>query len=294
MNSEKMLVKLKNVPKYVSMRQLWMEITKLMKYSYMAANDLAGIYIDTEPVKPTQLPYWYLYFFQLNSINKLKRACNDENGKLVLYIINSKIEVIFPGRNTWSLSMMTNVNLKLSNREIKVKTKKYEAIVDILKNLDHRLTLPQDNQHPIESCVQAKELTFIKFKSPAYAARAIEELMRYRYDVSYARSYLCLCLESNEDEAQMTIGSQIARPEIPSTSNNNQQETLALKISKEPIAENSHNTIIKIGSIRMKDFIKKFKIHDKVHFTLTSSKREQQQTDNDVVMIDEEVDLSDQ
>ncbi|KAL7050680.1 hypothetical protein ACKWTF_004181 [Chironomus riparius] len=293
MNSEKLLVKLNNVPKYVSMRQLWIEITKLMNYSYMAAKDLAGIYIDTDTKGSIQLHYWYLYFFQINSINKLKRACNQEEGKLVLYLLNSKIEVIFPGKNYWSLSMMTNVNLRFSTREIKVKTRKYEAIVDILKNLDKRLTRPRENEQPIESCVQAKELTFIKFKTPTYAARAIEELTISNYEVKYSRSYMCLCYENNEEiNLPKRTESQAVSQDIPTTSNNSQQETLALNISKEPIAHDSKKTIIKIGSIKMRDFLKKFKIQDTIHFTLTSSDKEQQ-LDNDILMLNEEIDLSD-
>ncbi|KAL7022671.1 hypothetical protein ACKWTF_012339 [Chironomus riparius] len=189
--------------------------------------------------------------------------------------------------------MMTNVNLRFSTREIKVKTRKYEAIVDILKNLDKRLTRPRENEQPIESCVQAKELTFIKFKTPTYAARAIEELTISNYEVKYSRSYMCLCYENNEEiNLPKRTESQAVSQDIPTTSNNSQQETLALNISKEPIAHDSKKTIIEIGSIKMRDFLKKFKIQDTIHFTLTSSDKEQQ-LDNDILMLNEEIDLSD-
>ena len=73
---------MKNVPKHVAIGDLWTEIVKIKKYSFLAAKDLAGIYIDVDHTKPHLIPDWHIYFLQLSSIEKLKRVCNEENGKL--------------------------------------------------------------------------------------------------------------------------------------------------------------------------------------------------------------------
>lgn len=291
MNTEKLVVKLKNVQKNNSMRKMWIEITKLMKYSYMGAMDLSGIYIDVDQAKPNQLPDWYLYFYQVSSIEKLKRLCSEEGGKKVLYLCNNKIEVVFPGANKWTLSMMMNVRMMLSNRELKIKTKRFESIADILKVLGRRLTEPYDGEYAIESCVQAKELTYVKFKNSAYATRAFEELLRAKYYPRYSKTYLCLCLESNEEEKMQTdqVPEKIPLPPI-------NREMMSLNISKQHVKSNEHNNVIHIGSMRMIDFVKRFKIHDRIHFSLTSTATTQSienPEDHDVLLLNEDVDLPD-
>lgn len=73
---------------------------------------------------------------------------------------------------------MPNVNYVQSKREIKIKTGRYEAIADVLSRLQYRLSHPENDEHPIESCVQCREVTYMKFKSENFALRAKSDLER--------------------------------------------------------------------------------------------------------------------
>ena len=270
-----------------------MEVTKLMNYSYMAANDLAGILVDVDLTRPNQIPEYYLYFFRINSLEKFKKLCSTIDGELWLDILNSKIKIEMPGKRAFTLSMSPNINHCLSDREIKVKVGKYQAIVDILRLMSHRLIEPNDNQHPIESCIQAKELIFIKFSKIEYAKRALAELRRQNYNTSYSRTYTFLCLEYLED---MDVRMKKKETETtneesqePQTSTN--EEVLALSISKMKLSADSQNKVIQIGSIKMRDLIKNFTIHDEIFFSLTEVQNDQPTVDSDVVVLNEDVEM---
>jgi hypothetical protein len=189
--------------------------------------------------------------------------------------------------------MMNNINNALSNREIKIKTGRCESIIDILRVLSTRLTRPENDQHPIESCVQARQLTYIKFSSAAHASRAIEELTKYKYHVNYSSSYLYLCLECDEDETTVNVRSQ--QEPTPSTSGqqeskskkDKESELLRLNVSNNPISK-GHNSIIKIGSVKASEFFKKFKLSDQIYFTLTDAKSN---PEDDVLVLNEDVEL---
>ena len=292
MNSDKLLVKMEKVPMHVSMEELWIEIAKLMKYSYSAAKDLAGLYI--EDINP-RLKFLtvYIYFMRMASIKKLERLCHQETNEFFLYILNSKIKVNLPKRETWNLSIMQNLNDQQSKKEIRIRTSRHEAIGDVLRNLHHKLSRPEEF-HPIESCIQAKEFTYVKFSTEDLALRAKEDFERNHYNVEFSRTYLCLCVECEDEEEERLneIQNRDNQEPIPSTSAQVNDKTLSLTLSDRPIKKDIN--IIQIGKIPLRKLIGKFKINDTINFQLTpTTATTSTSNDPDVLTLNEDIELSD-
>ena len=197
MNKEKLLVELSKVPAHISVDEMAYEISRIMRYSYLEAKDIGGVYLD-EPNQESEHVKYYILFIKKLSMQKLENLCLKLNGKLYLHILNMRIEVKFPGRVKWSVMTANVANNETSEREIMITNTPFLSIEDMANKLPdymRRGRIP----HRLISISQNRSSTFMKFKNADYAKRAKRIMERHEFTVLMTNTYSCLCREETDD-----------------------------------------------------------------------------------------------
>lgn len=312
MNRNKNLVKWNNVPNTITMEDVCEKVSALMSFTFLGAKDLAGILIQDEDHQDNKTIF--LYFLQKKNIDQFRTCCKRQDNKYILYGFNTQMEIEFPSsRNVWNLSSLENPRREEDFREIRVSSNKFQDICFFMDKLPHNLKIPS-SVTKIQSIVQSKDSTYIKFASDEDAARAKRVFENDGLNVVYSVTYMCICQEIEDEEIQAnsnpiepstspshiqnsTHNDPIIHPQkIPTSSHNTQDlrhrlnrktHTAKVLISNQP-ASPSPKTI-SLGMISMKELTSIFETNETIHLSLQAA--ENTNPDEDVVVISENVDI---
>ena len=286
MNKEKHLVRLFDVPKHITIDEICREVTSIVNLTYLGAKDLAGVVMRESEKRPTIANDHFIYFLNMGNIERFKAKCKQEGNKQWLYILNHRIEVIFPTpEDYWYLSSLDNHNGEECKKELCIITSKYQNVTDILDKLPYYLK----NSSPkgkINSIVQSKLATYLKFAVEEDAGRAKNVFERNGFRTHYSLSYTFVCNERHDETMRAST----------STSNQNvqqrvigQNQTASVIISSQSLPTTRNKTIT-LGVINMSVLLSLFNRDEDIHISLRANDTI---TPEDTVIINEDVELTD-
>lgn len=200
MNREKLLVELPEVPAFISISDMVYEITRIMNYNYLEAKQLSGMFLE-EDDRNAQYNRYFVLFSKLDEIQRMKEICLKLNNSYYLFMLNSRIEVKFPGYTKWS-AMSTNVaNEGVCDKEIMIRNTPYLTLEDILNKLPEYFKKSISHTQRIINMSQNRSSTFMRFRNSEYAQRAKRIFERDESIVTFSNTYTCLCREEYDDPA---------------------------------------------------------------------------------------------
>ena len=114
-------------------------------------------------------------------------------------MLNSRIEVKFPGTTKWSAMSANMANEGFCEKEIMIRITPYLTLEDILNKLPEYFKKSISHTQRIVSMTQNRTSTFMRFKNADYAQRAKRIFERDELVVTLSNTYTCLCKEEIAD-----------------------------------------------------------------------------------------------
>ncbi|KAL7017439.1 hypothetical protein ACKWTF_010380 [Chironomus riparius] len=204
MNREKLLIQMVDVPNFISVSEMVYEMTRIMRFSYIEAREIAGMFLE-EGNMGREKNKFFLLLVKLSQIKRLKELCIKIDGTNYLYVLNSRIEIKFPGLKKYSAMTANVANGQTSDKEIMIRNTPFLSLEDILNKLPEYFKKSINKTHRILSISQNRASTFLKFTNADYAQRARRIFQRDSLIVESSTTYICFCLEDNEQSLHPRI-----------------------------------------------------------------------------------------
>lgn len=202
MNRSKNLITVLNVPYSITLYDLYYELVRLMQLASYESREISGIMFIDSRNPEHQYKDCYILMSTNERILHFREICKSERGKMVLYILNEKLEIKFPdSRQPWFLKTMKLPESHVSTKVIKIKKKVNEDILNVYDMLPSKFQ--RIREHPrINSIVITIHAAFITFYTPGDALETINYLEGRGISVEFAKTCSYPKLKTEEDDIQ--------------------------------------------------------------------------------------------
>ncbi|KAG5683545.1 hypothetical protein PVAND_012819 [Polypedilum vanderplanki] len=184
MNKEKILIRIRDIPINIPIKELGNAIIRLMSFNKLNSRELAGLI--TERTEHEDVMDLYVFFTKKSTINDFKRRCHTINGYYYLLLHNEQLVVEFAGRQKAFLK--TSKYDDVESRVLMIKHQKFQDITDILEVLPQYHFYEEDN-NKIISIIQTGNVTFIKFKRYESIDRVMKAYTRHGFEAKLSETY---------------------------------------------------------------------------------------------------------